>query len=69
MRPILQAHCVSCHGGARKVRGGLRLTSRETLLQGGDTNVYPMKVELRSRDQTVAEIRSPIVGPEERSLK
>src|SRR5947207_1919046 len=37
VQPILQAHCVACHGGAKKVRGGLRLTSRETLLQGGDT--------------------------------
>jgi hypothetical protein len=35
VRPILQANCVSCHGG-QKVRSGLRLTSREALLKGGD---------------------------------
>jgi hypothetical protein len=34
VRPILQAHCLQCHDGP-KARGGLRLTSRDTLLQGG----------------------------------
>jgi hypothetical protein len=37
VRPILQAQCLTCHGGTKKVRGGLRLTSRDTLLKGGDT--------------------------------
>lgn len=35
--PILQAHCFSCHGADKKIRGGLRLTSREAILEGGDT--------------------------------
>jgi hypothetical protein len=35
VQPILKAHCVKCHGGG-KVRGGLRLTSRAGVLQGGD---------------------------------
>jgi hypothetical protein len=35
--PILQANCHKCHGGESKVRGGLRLTSREAVLKGGDT--------------------------------
>src|SRR5438067_8352359 len=34
VQPILQAHCLTCHGGDQ-VRSGLNLTSRETLLQGG----------------------------------
>jgi hypothetical protein len=33
--PILQANCLECHG-AKKPKGGLRLTSRERLLKGGD---------------------------------
>ncbi len=33
--PVLRAHCLTCHGGD-KTRGGLQLTSREALLQGGD---------------------------------
>jgi hypothetical protein len=36
VRPILQQHCFKCHGGG-KVRGGLRLTSRENVLNGGDS--------------------------------
>jgi hypothetical protein len=35
VRPILQANCFKCHGEG-KVRGGLRLTSREAVLKGGD---------------------------------
>jgi mono/diheme cytochrome c family protein len=37
VQPILQAHCLSCHGEQKKVKGGLRLTSRETLLKGGNS--------------------------------
>lgn len=36
VRPILQTHCASCHGGEKKVKGGLNLTSRELLLEGGN---------------------------------
>jgi hypothetical protein len=34
--PILQARCVKCHGGEKKVRGNLRLTARAHVLKGGD---------------------------------
>ena len=34
--PILKANCFSCHGG-EKVKGGLRLNSREDLLKGGES--------------------------------
>jgi hypothetical protein len=34
--PILKAHCFKCHGEG-KVRGGLRLTNRLGVLQGGDS--------------------------------
>src|SRR5687767_5665674 len=34
VRAILQANCVSCHGG-EKPQGGLKLTSREAVLKGG----------------------------------
>ena len=33
--PLLQANCLSCHGGEAKIKGGLRLTSREDVLKGG----------------------------------
>src|SRR5438046_1194984 len=35
VRPVLEKHCFLCHGGA-KVRNNLRLTSRQSLLEGGD---------------------------------
>ncbi|HEY2155128.1 MAG TPA: PSD1 and planctomycete cytochrome C domain-containing protein [Isosphaeraceae bacterium] len=37
VRPLLVARCAECHGGSAKVKGGLRLTSREAVLKGGDS--------------------------------
>ena len=34
--PILRAHCVKCHGGA-KLEGGLDLRGYSLLVQGGDS--------------------------------
>jgi hypothetical protein len=34
--PLLKDHCLKCHGDSKN-KGGLRLTSREALLQGGDS--------------------------------
>jgi hypothetical protein len=36
VKPLLETHCFRCHGGEKKVRGGLRLTSRQGVLTGGD---------------------------------
>src|SRR4051812_29080401 len=36
VRPLLEAHCLKCHGAEEKVKGGFRLTSRQSILQGGD---------------------------------
>ncbi len=35
VQPILQANCIKCHGGA-KVRGSLRLSTRDGVLKGGE---------------------------------
>ena len=35
VRPILVGHCYACH--SEKVKGGLRMDSRDALLKGGDT--------------------------------
>jgi len=35
VRPVLEKNCFLCHGGA-KVRNNLKLTSRQSLLEGGD---------------------------------
>ena len=37
VKPILEANCLKCHGGGAKVRGGLRLLSRASVLEGGDS--------------------------------
>ncbi len=34
--PLLESRCISCHG-AEKVKGALRLDSREAILKGGDS--------------------------------
>ncbi|MBT7873587.1 MAG: DUF1553 domain-containing protein [Verrucomicrobia bacterium] len=35
--PVLNEHCFKCHGAEEKIKGGLNLTSREAVLQGGDS--------------------------------
>jgi cytochrome c553 len=38
VRPVFVEHCNECHaGGPKKEKGGLRIDSREALLQGGDS--------------------------------
>jgi hypothetical protein len=38
IRPLLAAHCYTCHSAkAEKLRGGLRLDTRERILAGGDS--------------------------------
>ncbi|MFO0953013.1 MAG: c-type cytochrome domain-containing protein [Isosphaeraceae bacterium] len=36
VRPVLAAHCYSCHGAAKQ-EGGLRLDWRDAVLKGGDS--------------------------------
>jgi hypothetical protein len=36
VKPLLDSRCISCHG-PDKVKGGLRMDSREGLMKGGDT--------------------------------
>src|SRR5689334_16990855 len=36
VRPILKAHCFECHGEGEKLKGGLDLRLRRSMLKGGD---------------------------------
>src|SRR6185503_6994254 len=36
VRPLLEANCLKCHGAEEKIKGGLRLTTRDDVLKGGD---------------------------------
>src|SRR5215468_1785779 len=35
VKPLLEAHCIKCHGG-EKTKANLQLTSRPGILKGGD---------------------------------
>lgn len=35
VKPVLEQNCIRCHGGETEVKGGLHLTSREKILEGG----------------------------------
>ncbi|MCE9547429.1 MAG: PSD1 and planctomycete cytochrome C domain-containing protein [Planctomycetia bacterium] len=37
VQPLLKQHCLRCHGEGKKIEGGLRLTSRSSVLRGGDS--------------------------------
>jgi hypothetical protein len=37
IRPILAENCYQCHSADKKIRGGLRLDSKTSLMKGGDT--------------------------------
>lgn len=50
VEPILKQHCLKCHGGEEKVMGGLRLTSRGSLLHGGDSGAA---IELDSPEDSI----------------
>ncbi len=36
VRPVLEAHCINCHGPTKQ-KAGLRLDSRAALMKGGDS--------------------------------
>ena len=45
--PLLESRCFECHGPQDKTKGGLRLTSVESMLEGGDSGpaIVPSKPE------------------------
>ena len=48
--PILKANCFACHGSEKKLQGGLRLTSREDILKGGEGGPA---VDLKKPDESL----------------
>jgi mono/diheme cytochrome c family protein len=57
---VLEQHCVNCHGG-EKTKGGLDLTTRAALLQGGETGpaITPGKPDTSLLYQMVAHLEEP----------
>jgi hypothetical protein len=39
IRPVLVEHCYDCHSGTAKIKGGLRLDSRDGWSKGGDSGI------------------------------
>jgi cytochrome c553 len=67
VRPILVERCQSCHSD-QKPKGGLRLTSREMLLRGGDTGpaVLPGKPEESLLVQAIGYLDEPKMPPKQK---
>ncbi len=67
VRPVLAAHCISCHG-ARQQKGGLRLDSRAALLRGGERGAavrpgHPEESLLLQAVTYQGELQMPPDGP------
>lgn len=67
IRPLLVEHCQSCHG-EKKQEGGLQLTSRETLLKGGDTGgaVVPGKSDESLLIKAIEYLDEPKMPPKQK---
>jgi cytochrome c553 len=66
VRPLLVKHCYECHGpDAKKVRGELRLDTREGVLQGGASGptVVPGKPDQSLLIQAVRHVRKDLRMP------
>ena len=67
--PVLEEHCYECHGPEEKGKGGLRITGRDSLLEGGasgpavdvsDLNASLMLAAIRYEDP---DLEMPPTGP------
>lgn len=68
VRPVLAEHCFKCHG-PKKQKGGLRLDSRATALEGGDTG--PALVPGKPDDSLLVQVirhQGPIKMPPDSKL-
>jgi hypothetical protein len=69
VKPLLDSRCISCHGGD-KVKGGLRMDSREALLKGGDSGpaILPGKPSDSLVIQAVVHSRKDLEMPPKEKL-
>src|SRR5262249_1124660 len=68
IRPLFVTHCLECHGGdAKKIKSGLRLTSRAEMLKGGERGPAvvtgdPAKSRLIRAVQYAGDLKMPPTG-------
>ncbi len=69
VKPLLDSRCISCHG-PDKVKGGLRMDSREALLKGGDSGpaVVPGKASESLLVQAVMHSKKDLEMPPKEKL-
>ena len=65
VRPLLVSRCGECHGANGKAKGGLRLTSREDVLKGGDSGpaAVPGKPEESAIVAAIRYVEEPKMPP------
>ena len=65
VRSLLIERCGECHGETGKAKGGLRLTSRDALLKGGESGpaVVPGKADESAIVQAVRYTEDPKMPP------
>ena len=68
VRPVLSTHCFECHG--HKAKGGLKLDSREAILNGGDSGaaVVPGKPKESLLLTAVRHIEADLTMPPKKKL-
>jgi hypothetical protein len=70
VRPLLVEHCLDCHSPEHKVKGGLRLDTREGWMQGGDAGaaIVPGKPDDSLLISAVRYTNKDLRMPEKRKL-
>jgi hypothetical protein len=68
VRPLLVKRCHECHGEAGKPKGGLRLSSREAILAGGDSGpaAFPGKPAESMLVEALRYVDEPRMPPKEK---
>jgi len=67
IRPILAEHCTKCHGDSKQ-KGGLRVDSRQALLQGGDSGpaIVPGSAEKSLLVEAIRQVGDVCMPPKSR---
>ena len=70
VRPLLEQRCLECHSPEKKVKGGLRLDSREGWAKGGDAGpaIVPGDLEKSLIIEAVRYKNKDLQMPEKRKL-